>query len=142
MRGHTFLLLIYVIGFVLTAGILLWQRYLYSKKLHSSLLVEHNETINELLREMNMGHILVYTNDEIASPLTCGLLAPRIYLPTRMDFQSRELLRHILLHETMHIKRKDNWVKVFMLAALVINWFNPLVWLMSKCFVSDLESAW
>lgn len=141
MRGHTFLLLIYVIGFVLTAGILLWQRYLYSKKLHSSLLVEHNETINELLREMNMGHILVYTNDEIASPLTCGLLAPRIYLPTRMDFQSRELLRHILLHETMHIKRKDNWVKVFMLAALVINWFNPLVWLMSKCFVSDLESA-
>lgn len=132
---------IYIIGLVLTAGILLWQRYLYSKKLHSSLLVEHNETINELLREMNMGHILVFTNDEIASPLTCGLLSPHICLPTRMDFQNRELLRHILLHETMHIKRKDNWVKVFMLAALVINWFNPLVWIMSKCFVSDLESA-
>lgn len=141
MHGYTLLTVIYAIGFVLTAGVLLWQRYHYSKKLHTSLLVEHNETINELLREMNMGHIYVFTNDEIASPLTCGLLAPRIYLPTRMDFQSRELLRHILLHETMHIKRKDNWVKILMLAALIVNWFNPLVWIMSKCFTSDLESA-
>ena len=28
-----------------------------------------------------------------------------------------------------------------MLAALIVNWFNPLVWIMSKCFTSDLESA-
>ncbi|MDE6389394.1 MAG: M56 family metallopeptidase [Lachnospiraceae bacterium] len=139
--NYTLLQVIYTIGFILTAGILLWQRYHYNRKLKKSLLVEHNETINGLLREMDMGHILVFTNDEIASPLTCGLLAPRIYLPTRMDFQNRELLRHILLHETMHIKRKDNWTKVFLLAALIINWFNPLVWIMSKYFAADLESA-
>lgn len=140
LGGHT-LQIIYVIGLLLTVGILLSQKYHYSRRLKNSLLIEHNETVNTLLREMNMGHILVFTNDEIASPLTCGLFAPRIYLPTRMDFRNRELLRHILLHETMHIKRKDNWVKTIMLAALVFNWFNPLVWLMSKCFAADLESA-
>ncbi|MDE6738960.1 MAG: M56 family metallopeptidase, partial [Lachnospiraceae bacterium] len=107
----------------------------------NSLLIEHNETINALLREMDMGHILVFTNDEIASPLTCSLLSPRIYLPTRMDFQNRELLRHILLHETMHIRHKDNLVKTFMLTALVLNWFNPLVWFMAKCLAADLETA-
>ena len=132
---------VYFIGFLLTLGILLFQKYRYSLRLKDSLLIEHNETINALLREMDMGHILVFTNDEIASPLTCGLLAPRIYLPTRMDFQNRELLRHILMHETMHIRHKDNLVKTFMLAALVLNWFNPLVWLMAKCLAADLETA-
>lgn len=28
-----------------------------------------------------------------------------------------------------------------MLAALVLNWYNPLVWLMAKCLASDLETA-
>ena len=96
---------VYFIGLLLTLGILLFQKYRYSLRLKNSLLVEHNETINALLREMDMGHILVFTNDEIASPLTCGLFTPSIYLPTRMDFQNRELLRHILMHETMHMKR-------------------------------------
>ena len=132
---------VYCIGLLLTLGMLLFQKYRYSLRLKNSLLIEHNETINALLREMDMGHILVFTNDEIASPLTCGLLAPRIYLPTRMDFQNRELLRHILMHETMHIRHKDNFVKTFMLAALVLNWFNPLVWFMAKCLAADLEIA-
>ena len=132
---------IYFLVFLITSGILLFQKYRYTVRLKNRLLIEHNETINTLLREMDMGHILVFSNDEIASPLTCGLLKPCIYLPTRMDFGNRELLRHILMHETMHIKHRDNWIKTFMLAALCLNWFNPLVWLMGKCLASDLEAA-
>ncbi|MDE7479194.1 MAG: M56 family metallopeptidase, partial [Lachnospiraceae bacterium] len=133
--------LVYFAGLLATTGILLSQKYRYTKHLKDSLLVEHNETINTLLREMDMGHILVFTNDEIASPLVCGLLAPKIYLPTRMDFGNSELLRHILCHETMHIRRKDNWLKFVMILTLCIHWFNPLVWLMSKYLASDLEMA-
>lgn len=133
--------IIYFSGLLLTVIILLLQKYRCHVKLKNRLLIEHNETINTILREMNMGHILVFTNDEIASPLVCGLFAPRIYLPTRMDFKNTELLRHILTHEAMHIKRKDNLIKAVMLVTLCINWFNPLVWLMSKYLSSDLESA-
>lgn len=134
-------LFVYFTGVLITAGILFIQKYRYTKRLNGALLVEHNETINALLREMDMGHILVFTNDEIASPLVCGLLAPKIYLPTRMDFGSTELLRHILCHETMHIRRRDNWLKSIMLIALCVHWFNPLVWLMSRALASDLEMA-
>lgn len=81
---------------------------------------------------MNMAHILVFSNDGIASPLVCDLLAPRIYLPTRMDFRNTGLLRHILAHETMHIKRRDNWLKAVKLTVLCLNWFNPLFWLMDS----------
>lgn len=135
------ILLLYFTGVLVTAGILITQKCSYSKRLKASLLIEHNETVNTLLREMGMGHILVFTNDSIASPLVCGLLAPRIYLPTRMDFGSTELLRHILCHETMHIRRKDNWLKCVMLLTLCIHWFNPLVWVLSRYLASDLEMA-
>lgn len=132
---------IYFLGFAAVAGVLGWQRYSYYRKLRGGLLLEHNETINAMLRSMDMGHILVYTNDEIASPLVSGLWNPGIYLPTRMDFQNTALLRNVLAHETMHIRRRDNWVKAVMLAALCLNWYNPLVWIMSKCLSSDLEAA-
>ena len=136
-----FLPALYLLGLAAVAGILAWQKIAYGKKLRNGLLMEHNETVNELLRDMGMGHVLVFSNDEIASPLVCGLIGPRICLPTRMDFGNAVLLRHVLAHEAMHIRRRDNWVKAVMLAALVLNWYNPLVWLMAKCLASDLEAA-
>ena len=132
---------LYLLGLAVVAGILAWQKIIYAKRLKGGLLMEHNETVNGLLRDMGMGHVLVFSNDEIASPLACGLIGPRICLPTRMDFGNTVLLRHVLAHEAMHIRRRDNWVKAVMLAALVLNWYNPLVWLMAKCLASDLEAA-
>lgn len=138
---YRFLIFVYFSGLFVTISVLLIQKYQYTKRLKNALLIEHNETINTLLREINMGQILVFTNDEIASPLVCGLFAPKIYLPTRIDFSNTDLLRHILCHETMHIRRKDNWIKAVMLVALCLHWFNPLVWIMSKYLASDLELA-
>lgn len=132
---------LYLLGLAAVAGILAWQKIIYAKRLKGGLLMERNETVNGLLRDMGMGHVLVFSNDEIASPLACGLIGPRIYLPTRMDFGNAVLLRHVLAHEAMHIRRRDNWVKAVMLAALVLHWYNPLVWLMAKCLASDLEAA-
>lgn len=132
---------LYFLGLIVTAIVLAIQKYQYSRKLKNRLLVEHNETINSILREMGMGEILVFTSDSIASPMVCGLLRPVIFLPTRMDFGDATLLRNILTHEATHIKRRDNWVKAVMLTALCVHWFNPLVWIMAKCLSSDLESA-
>lgn len=129
------------VGALATAGVLLTQKLRYSRKLADSLLIEHNPTINAILREMGMGHVLVFSNDAIASPLVSGILRPRIYLPAAMDFRHTALLRHILVHECMHIKRKDNGLKAVMLLVLCLHVYNPLVWLMAKCLASDLEAA-
>lgn len=139
--GRKILPWLYFLGIPAVAGILIRQKYRCGLKLRDSLFMEHNEAVNSILRDMDMGHVLVFTNDAIASPLVSGLFNPRIYLPTRMDFRNTVLLHHILAHETMHIKHRDNWVKAVMLAALCLNWYNPLVWIMSKCLASDLESA-
>lgn len=135
------LLIVYTLGLIVVVGVLGSQKYRYIRRLKGGLLIEHNETINTILREMGMGHVLVFSNDDIASPMVCGLLNPRIYLPTQMDFRNTTMLRHVLTHEIMHIRRKDNWIKCVMVIVLCLNWFNPLVWVMSKCLASDLEAA-
>ena len=51
------------------------------------------------------------------------------------------MLRHVLAHEATHIRHRDNWMKGILLIVLCLNWYNPLVWLMAVCLVSDLEAA-
>ena len=139
--GQRILLVIYILGIAAAAAILGWQKFRYLKRLQTGLLIENNETINTMLRDMGMGHVLVFSNDQIASPMVCGMFNPRIYLPTKMDFRNTMMLRHVLAHETMHIRRKDNWIKCIMVIVLCLNWFNPLVWMMAKYLASDLEAA-
>lgn len=141
MNWYDLLPALYFFGLAVTVGVLSIQKYHYARKLKNRLLVEHNETINSILREMGMGQVLIFTSDDIASPMVCGLCNPVIFLPTRMNFKDTVLLRNILTHEATHIRRHDNWIKAVMLAALCIHWFNPLVWIMAKCLSSDLESA-
>lgn len=141
LQPHVLILVAYFLGLAVTVSFLALQKYRCTKRLKNRHLLEHNETINTMLREMDMGHIPVFTCDEIASPLVSGFLNPCIYLPTRMNFQDTALLRHILAHETMHIKRHDNYAKAVMLITLCLHWFNPLVWIMSKYLSADLENA-
>lgn len=135
------LFLLYCLGAVVTAGMLLRQKLLCTGRLKNSLLLEQNETVNRLIYELELKRVQVFTNDEIATPLVCGLWNVRIYLPAGMEFQNIGLLRDILTHEVMHVRRRDNWLKAVMLFVLCLHWFNPLVWLMSRLFSSDLEAA-
>jgi beta-lactamase regulating signal transducer with metallopeptidase domain len=75
----------------------------------------------------------------VTTPLMMGLFQPVFILP---DNPIRlEQLRFMLLHEIMHYKRGDAWAKLFSLVATAAHWFNPLVWLMNRCFVSETELA-
>lgn len=133
--------ILFVCGILITVLVLGIQKWKYSSKLKNSYLVEQNSFITEALKAMNMGHVLIYTADEIVSPMVSGIFQPRIYLPTSLDFQNKKLLLHIISHELIHIKKQDNAVKMILLLTLCINWYNPLVWIMSKCMAADLETA-
>ncbi len=99
-----------------------------------------NQTVEQVLQKCGV-RAEVYTCDRISSPMAAGTIRSEIFLPTRMDFHNRELLEHIVTHEAMHIKYGDNWMKLFMLAALCLHWYNPLIWLMARELSRDLESA-
>lgn len=73
------------------------------------------------------------------TPLTTGLLKPNIILPKQMDYSNNQTLNFVLTHELVHINRFDNALKLFMLLALAIHWFNPLVWVMLFLLNKDIE---
>ena len=69
----------------------------------------------------------LYCSDALKTSLMCGVLHPRIILPTGpLD---AEQLSNILRHELMHFRRRDTLYKWFAAAVLSLQWFNPLAWL-------------
>ena len=74
------------------------------------------------------------------TPAVVGMAQPSILLPedwkTRFDEHS---LRHVLLHELLHVKQHDliwNWAAT---ALQALHWFNPLVWFVVSRFQADRE---
>ncbi len=80
----------------------------------------------------------VYETDAIRSPFVLGVIRPRIYLPACMDKADMD---NVLLHERMHIKRKDNVIKPIAYAALCLHWFNLLVWIAFRLMCCDMEMS-
>lgn len=83
--------------------------------------------------------IAVHQTDRISSPLTYGLLRPIILLPKTTDWENEQQLNYIFLHECEHIRRHDLVIKLVIIVALCVHWFNPLVWVMYCLLNRDIE---
>ena len=80
----------------------------------------------------------IYISDKIASPATYGILREKIMLP---KIYETDELKFILMHENVHIKRKDNLWRMIAVITAAIHWFNPMSWLFLKTFLANLELA-
>jgi len=64
------------------------------------------------------------------SPAVCGLLRPTLLLPQSLaDAMRPEALRDVLLHELIHIRRRDLWVNALQVGVQVLWWWNPVAWI-------------
>lgn len=89
--------------------------------------------------------------DAIDTPLTYGLLRPRILVPAGMSWtqqgaggstgEASERARLAVAHELTHIRRFDVAKKAVLAAALCLHWFNPLAWAMWVLANRDIELA-
>lgn len=74
----------------------------------------------------------------VTTPVVTGIVKPKIYLP--FSLQEPEL-SHVLTHEEMHIRRKDHLLKLLFYIAVIVHWFNPLVWISYRLLERDMEMA-
>lgn len=88
------------------------------------------EIINDLCRKRNIspGKIELWESYGITEAEIRGLWRPKIVLPAE-DYSDEEL-SVILQHELSHYLQKDLWLKRLGLLALILNYFNPIVWLL------------
>ncbi|SHK23497.1 Signal transducer regulating beta-lactamase production, contains metallopeptidase domain [Anaerocolumna jejuensis DSM 15929] len=85
--------------------------------------------------------VRILTFDRIMSPVTVGVLKPKIILPKNMEMDRGKRLEYVLCHEMVHIRRLDIVWKLLSMVMVCLYWFNPLIWLMYKQFNQDIETA-
>jgi bla regulator protein BlaR1 len=83
-------------------------------------------------RRMGFKHgTALLTSDDLASPISWGLIRPVILLNSRAVEASAEA-EAIIAHELAHVARMD-WIKLLLArVATALFWFNPLVWMLAR----------
>jgi TonB family protein len=74
-------------------------------------------------------------------PMACGLWRPTVVLPASARYWPEERLSTVLLHEAMHIRRKDLLTQVLGQIACCLYWFHPLVWFAARQLAAERERA-
>lgn len=100
---------------------------------------DYASLLSDTARDLSVSAPEMIVCEAISTPAVTGLLRPRLLLPhERYDVQE---LRYILRHELRHLKRRDMLLKLVLLAANAMHWFNPVVYLMLRQADEDIELA-
>ena len=81
----------------------------------------------------------IYQSHSINVPMVVGIIKPRIILP-EITIEDGHL-SHMIAHEKVHIKHRDNLWRLFAIFICCLHWFNPFVWITLKYFFIDMELA-
>lgn len=77
-----------------------------------------------------------YKSGRVSTPAVYGILHPRIIIPDSLACGN---IRYILMHESIHVRRRDNLFRAIALFTACFHWFNPLSWILLKYFFTDME---
>ncbi len=89
----------------------------------------------------------VYAGTMVDTPIIYGLIKPKIVLPLRgcqecpEQVLQSEGIEQVLLHERIHMRRRDNLWRMTAILTACIHWFNPFVWFFLRSFINDSELA-
>lgn len=139
----------FIMGWMLVAAaLLIWRLTCYAsfrKLCFRQMKPFENTEVKEQFREVYEQTVSrrrtwpLYCGKDIFTPFVIGVRRPVLLLPEK-DYK-KEAVRLVFQHECHHIQVKDNWYKLFLLVSQCILWYQPLVYLLQKIAVRDIEVA-
>ncbi len=82
------------------------------------------------------------SSPDVDRPSVMGFFHPRILLPPGLiERLSEEELRQVLLHETEHLRRADDWTNLLQKLALVVFPLNPVLYWVERRLCLERELA-
>lgn len=136
--GSIFFKLNRLIGSILIFTYLGIKIYKFHKVMKGSTLID-NTLCEKKIREFGLKRkVRIYINNNFKTPLTFGILRPKIILQDHI-LADEELLDHVLIHELMHIKKFHILLNHLVNIVACIYWYNPLLWLSLKYIDQDIE---
>ena len=76
--------------------------------------------------------VTLLVSADVRVPATWGVRRPVIALPAAAARWSAERLRLVLLHELLHVRRRDVLVELVLEAVNTVFWFHPAVWFAAR----------
>ena len=103
------------------------------------------QRIDELRRELGLRGTVdarMVPDDAVAGPVVQGFVRPRVLLPARLvrSWRSEEL-DAVLLHELIHLRRRDPAVRALANLLQIVYFFHPLVWWVGRRLAAERERA-
>lgn len=136
------LFLIWILGFVYVVLSNVYKQILFYKKIRNiTYKVTDSQILNCLEEEkksLNIKrNIKIIKVDGLSSPALVKVFNSEILIPNN-DYDKKQL-KWIFRHELTHYKRKDNLLKLFLMIACSIHWFNPLTKVLKIYFDEQCE---
>ncbi len=86
--------------------------------------------------------VQVCVSADVDRPSVIGFFAPKILVPTWLFEQlSTTELRHIVLHEMEHLRRRDDWMNLLQKVGLVVFPLNPALRWVDRQMAAERELA-
>lgn len=138
-NGISVWFLVWLTGMILCAAFFMISYIRCYLEFRTSLPV-NNEIVSEWLQKHPLKRpVKVRQSGRISAPLTYGIFRPVILMPKNIDWENKQQLEYIFLHEYTHICHYDTVLKLIATLTLCIHWFNPMVWIMYILFNRDIE---
>ena len=75
-------------------------------------------------------------------PIVARIWRPVVMLPESIgEHLNDSELEAIMLHELVHVQRRDNLIGNLQMAVVTVLWFHPLVWFVSRRLINEREQA-
>ncbi len=115
--------------------------YLFLRKRYQTACLLPDQSLfdrcNGKLRHPFRRRVKIYVSADAVSPLVLGIFRPRIILPEGEIPEDQAVC--MVMHELIHIRRGDPFVRMLSLLLTGIHWFNPLIWLALRFSSKDME---
>lgn len=83
----------------------------------------------------------LYESPSLATPVTVGVVRPRIVLPATWRTWSATTQDAVMAHERAHAQRRDPLVALVTRLNVCIFWFHPLAWWLERTLADAAEQA-
>ena len=110
-----------------------------NKAMKNSILVEQNKQIKKYIDLFNLKRkVQVFINDNISTPITYGVIHPKIILQSHI-LKDEQLLKYVIIHEMTHIKKFDIVFNHIKNLITCLHWFNIFILVASRYIEDDIE---
>ena len=127
--------------YIVTVIILCYLLYKYikfDKIMKDSKIIHENKCIDYIKSFKLRRTVSIYINNNLKTPVTYGLLKPKIILQSYI-LDDEELLKYVMMHELTHIKKFHILFNHIVNLVACVFWCNPLLIVSLKYLEQDIE---